>query len=81
MATKKEAGKSEFRQIKMIGSVENGTGRYDVRIVEVREKRYIDVRKYVISDEYKGYTKQGMMLPKKTCREVSKLMKQARMEI
>jgi len=41
---------------------ENPTGRIDVRILEVRGERRVDLRQYVTADTFTGYTKKGLLL-------------------
>ena len=37
-------------------------GRLEVRIVEVRGERRLDIRQYVIADTFEGFTKKGVLI-------------------
>ena len=52
---------------------ESAAGRLDVRIVEVRGERRVDIRQHVTSEDFVGYTRKGVCL---TAEEFDALLEQ-----
>lgn len=55
--------KDEAKDVKVLDPLrESGAGRLDVRVIELRGERRLDIRQYVTGDAFEGYTRKGVCL-------------------
>ena len=69
---------SKVKELDKIGVV----GAYHIRVIKIADKIIgVDIRKYIQTPAYSGYTKQGIFIPIKNVNEFHKLWNEAKEKV
>ena len=74
--------KPVFKELKKIGSIEiSDTSKLKFTIISINKDKCVNIRKFIETEDYTGYTKQGVIVRQENLGRFHKLLHKAIKEV